>query len=89
MSENINQGDITFLPVLNQAERQSSFPLNFTVCLTTMFNNYNNVLQFIQASDSSMYIILYIKLHGIALFLLSDVIFPLCSHVALAILCLS
>uniref|UniRef100_A0A668AER6 Glycosyltransferase family 92 protein n=1 Tax=Myripristis murdjan TaxID=586833 RepID=A0A668AER6_9TELE len=51
MSENINQADITFLPVLNQAERQSSFPLNFTVCLTTMFNNYNNVLQFIQAVE--------------------------------------
>ncbi|XP_078138369.1 uncharacterized protein LOC139924828 [Centroberyx gerrardi] len=51
LSEGVEQNDITVLPVLNQAERRSSFPLNFTVCLSTMFNHYDNVLQFIQAME--------------------------------------
>uniref|UniRef100_A0A667XBL0 Glycosyltransferase family 92 protein n=1 Tax=Myripristis murdjan TaxID=586833 RepID=A0A667XBL0_9TELE len=31
--------------------RWSGFPLNFTVCLSNMFNHYDNVLQFVQAME--------------------------------------
>ncbi|XP_056131890.1 coiled-coil-helix-coiled-coil-helix domain containing 3a [Lampris incognitus] len=48
VSEAGSLDNVTFLPVLGQVQRQTGFPLNFTVCLSTMFNNYDNVLQFIQ-----------------------------------------
>ncbi|KAM3859014.1 voltage-dependent L-type calcium channel subunit alpha-1C-like [Diretmus argenteus] len=45
VSEDMDQNNITFLPVLNQVERTSDFPLSFTVCLSTMFNRYDNAME--------------------------------------------
>ncbi|XP_076146608.1 uncharacterized protein LOC143131094 [Alosa pseudoharengus] len=41
----------TFISVLNQEPRDSDFPVDITICISTMFNGYNNVLQFIQAME--------------------------------------
>ncbi|CAL8242548.1 unnamed protein product [Merluccius merluccius] len=44
--------NFTFLPVLNQdAPERSRLPLNFTLCMSIMFGDYNNVLQFVQAME--------------------------------------
>lgn len=44
--------NLTLLPVLNQeAPERSSVPLKYTLCMPTMFNRYNNVLQFVQAME--------------------------------------
>ncbi|KAJ8257081.1 hypothetical protein COCON_G00192330 [Conger conger] len=51
--------NLTFLQVHNLQYRQSNFPVEFTVCHSTMFNKYNNVLQFVQAME--MYQILGAK----------------------------
>ena len=41
--------DVTFLPVLTRhAPEPSHLPLNFTLCMPTLFNHYDNVLQFVQ-----------------------------------------
>lgn len=41
----------TFVSVLNQEPRDSDFPVDITICISAMFNGYNNVLQFIQAME--------------------------------------
>ena len=51
--------NLTFLQVHNQQHRQSDFPVDFTICHSTMFNKFNNVLQFVQAME--MYQILGAK----------------------------
>ncbi|CAL8318468.1 unnamed protein product [Lota lota] len=44
--------NLTFLPVLNQyAPAPSRLPLNYTLCMPTLFNSYDNVLQFVQAME--------------------------------------
>lgn len=43
--------NLTFLPVRNQKRRESNFPVDFTICHSTMFKKYNNVLQFVQAME--------------------------------------
>lgn len=39
-----------FLPVQNQ-EKRETFPYNFTVCVSSLFGDYNNVLQFVQTME--------------------------------------
>uniref|UniRef100_A0A667X7L5 Glycosyltransferase family 92 protein n=1 Tax=Myripristis murdjan TaxID=586833 RepID=A0A667X7L5_9TELE len=51
IAENVNTDSLAVLPILNPVERWSGFPLNFTVCLSNMFNHYDNVLQFVQAME--------------------------------------
>lgn len=51
VSEDFDPEHVTFVPILNRVPRESSFPVNFTVCLSTMFGGYNNVLQFVQAME--------------------------------------
>ncbi|KAL1021989.1 hypothetical protein UPYG_G00020800 [Umbra pygmaea] len=43
----------TFLHIQNLVKRdeQDTFPLNFTVCVSSLFGNYNNVLQFAQSLE--------------------------------------
>ncbi|XP_030197662.1 uncharacterized protein LOC115532199 [Gadus morhua] len=44
--------DLTLLPVLNRrAPERSRMPLNFTLCMPSLFNHYDNVLQFVQAME--------------------------------------
>ncbi|NXG53458.1 GALT1 galactosyltransferase, partial [Psilopogon haemacephalus] len=46
------QGDIDQLPMFEIKNRKAEpFPVDFTVCISTMFGNYNNVLQFIQSME--------------------------------------
>ncbi|XP_030063385.1 uncharacterized protein LOC115472969 [Microcaecilia unicolor] len=46
------EGDIDQLPTFNIRNRvPKTFSTEFTVCISTMFGNYNNVLQFIQALE--------------------------------------
>ncbi|NXR16373.1 YSNK protein, partial [Semnornis frantzii] len=46
------QGDIDQLPRFEIKNRKAEpFPVDFTVCISTMFGNYNNVLQFIQSME--------------------------------------
>ncbi|KAI1893364.1 hypothetical protein AGOR_G00122970 [Albula goreensis] len=51
--------NLSFLQVHNQYRRESDFPVDFTICHSTMFKKYNNVLQFVQAME--MYQILGAK----------------------------
>ncbi|NWW85508.1 GALT1 galactosyltransferase, partial [Rhynochetos jubatus] len=45
-------GNIDQLPVFEIKNRKAeSFSVDFTVCISTMFGNYNNVLQFIQSVE--------------------------------------
>ncbi|NXP77089.1 GALT1 galactosyltransferase, partial [Ramphastos sulfuratus] len=45
-------GDIDQLPRFEIKNRKAEpFPVDFTVCISTMFGNYNNVLQFIQSME--------------------------------------
>ncbi|KAM3868375.1 uncharacterized protein ACN63O_008055 [Diretmus argenteus] len=39
-----------FLPIQNK-ESTASFPYTFTVCISNLFGNYNNVLQFVQTME--------------------------------------
>ncbi|XP_036392991.1 uncharacterized protein si:zfos-464b6.2 [Megalops cyprinoides] len=41
----------TFIPVQNQQPKTSRFNYNFTVCISTMFADYDNVLQVVQAME--------------------------------------
>ncbi|XP_066569254.1 uncharacterized protein LOC136758619 [Amia ocellicauda] len=43
--------DVRFLPIRNQEKREDAFPYEFTVCISNLFGNYNNVLQFIQTIE--------------------------------------
>ncbi|KAJ8414616.1 hypothetical protein AAFF_G00038180 [Aldrovandia affinis] len=43
--------NLIFLPVHNQERWESDFPVDFTVCHSTMFKKYDNVLQFVQAME--------------------------------------
>ncbi|XP_029468820.1 beta-1,4-galactosyltransferase galt-1-like [Rhinatrema bivittatum] len=46
------EGDIDQLPTFKIRNREpNTFFVEFTVCISTMFGNYNNVLQFIQAIE--------------------------------------
>ncbi|NXX52004.1 GALT1 galactosyltransferase, partial [Tricholaema leucomelas] len=46
------RGDIDQLPRFEIKNRKAEpFPVDFTVCISTMFGNYNNVLQFIQSME--------------------------------------
>ncbi|XP_036381853.1 glycosyltransferase family 92 protein [Megalops cyprinoides] len=40
-----------FLPIWNQKKREEAFPYNFTVCISNLFGEYNNVLQFVQTVE--------------------------------------
>lgn len=40
-----------FLPIQNQHQQEDKFPYEFTVCISNLFGNYNNVLQFIQTLE--------------------------------------
>ncbi|KAM7144196.1 LOW QUALITY PROTEIN: uncharacterized protein RBU57_015505 [Macrochelys suwanniensis] len=58
------KGNIDQLPRFEIKNRQAEiFPVEFTVCISTMFGNYNNVLQFIQSIQ--MYFIQSIQMYKI------------------------
>ncbi|KAJ8369347.1 hypothetical protein SKAU_G00093750 [Synaphobranchus kaupii] len=41
----------TFIPVQNQKLKSSGFDYNFTVCISTMYGNYSNLLQVVQSME--------------------------------------
>ncbi|KAG9328904.1 hypothetical protein JZ751_009377 [Albula glossodonta] len=41
----------TFIPVLNQQPKSSDFNFTFTICISTMYGNYDNLLQVVQAME--------------------------------------
>ncbi|KAL4660780.1 glycosyltransferase family 92 protein F13G3.3-like [Arapaima gigas] len=41
----------SFLPIRNQKKVENDFPYNFTVCISNLFGDYNNVLQFVQTIE--------------------------------------
>nr|XP_015196463.1 PREDICTED: uncharacterized protein LOC107076646 [Lepisosteus oculatus] len=43
--------NMSFLPVRNRQARDAGFPAEFAVCISTMFGNFDNVLQFVQAME--------------------------------------
>ncbi|XP_061074415.1 uncharacterized protein LOC133108730 [Conger conger] len=43
--------DSVFIPVRNQKLKSSGFDFNFTVCISTMFGNYSNLLQVVQSME--------------------------------------
>ncbi|XP_072563655.1 beta-1,4-galactosyltransferase galt-1-like isoform X1 [Paramormyrops kingsleyae] len=43
--------DMTFLPIRNRERKEDNFKHNFTVCISNLFGNYNNVLQFVQTIE--------------------------------------
>ncbi|XP_018613816.1 glycosyltransferase family 92 protein F13G3.3-like [Scleropages formosus] len=40
-----------FIPIQNQKKVEHIFPYNFTVCISNLFGDYNNVLQFVQTIE--------------------------------------
>ncbi|KAL4601532.1 hypothetical protein GN956_G25831 [Arapaima gigas] len=42
---------MTFLPIQNRKKVEHDFPYNFTVCISNLFGDYNNVLQFVQTIE--------------------------------------
>ncbi|XP_072567403.1 uncharacterized protein [Paramormyrops kingsleyae] len=43
--------DMIFLPIGNRERNEHNFKYNFTVCISNLFGNYNNVLQFVQTIE--------------------------------------
>ncbi|XP_072567784.1 uncharacterized protein [Paramormyrops kingsleyae] len=43
--------DMIFLPIRNRERNEHNFKYNFTVCISNLFGNYNNVLQFVQTIE--------------------------------------
>lgn len=46
----IENQDQRFIPIRNK-ESTATFPYSFTVCISNLFGNYNNVLQFVQTME--------------------------------------
>ncbi|XP_064210445.1 glycosyltransferase family 92 protein F13G3.3-like [Anguilla rostrata] len=40
-----------FLPIQNQIQEEEAFPYEFTICISSLFGSYNNVLQFVQTME--------------------------------------
>lgn len=52
--QNTTDGEHTWLPIRNIATKENEGKMlkyNFTVCISTLFDNYNNVLQFTQTLE--------------------------------------
>ncbi|XP_076006769.1 uncharacterized protein LOC143001194 [Genypterus blacodes] len=47
----INLNNISVVPIINRIDRRPYFPLHYTVCMSVIFNHYDNVLQFVQAME--------------------------------------
>ncbi|KAL4609364.1 beta-1,4-galactosyltransferase galt-1-like isoform X2 [Arapaima gigas] len=41
----------TFLRIENRERKEENFPVNFTVCISNLFGDYNNVLQVVQTME--------------------------------------
>ncbi|MBN3319785.1 YSNK protein, partial [Atractosteus spatula] len=49
--EERKRGGRLFLPIRNREKTEGDFPYEFTVCISNLFDDYNNVLQFIQTME--------------------------------------
>ncbi|GAA6098099.1 uncharacterized protein LOC113658536, partial [Tachysurus ichikawai] len=56
--ENSDINNLDFLPAKNNRNKES-FKYKFTICISSLFGNYNNVLQFAQTME--MYKLLGVK----------------------------
>lgn len=48
--EKANINNLDFLPIKNRVDKES-FKYNFTICISSLFGDYNNVLQFAQTME--------------------------------------
>nr|XP_015222072.1 PREDICTED: uncharacterized protein LOC102694640 [Lepisosteus oculatus]XP_015222073.1 PREDICTED: uncharacterized protein LOC102694640 [Lepisosteus oculatus]XP_015222075.1 PREDICTED: uncharacterized protein LOC102694640 [Lepisosteus oculatus]XP_015222076.1 PREDICTED: uncharacterized protein LOC102694640 [Lepisosteus oculatus] len=49
--EERKRGGRLFLPIRNREKTEGDFPYEFTVCISNLFGDYNNALQFIQTME--------------------------------------